>query len=108
MTFKLSFEENPNQEDIQVLIRGITDYAKQQRGFDALDFFAFFIRDESDKIIGGCNGGTLYGGLHIDSLWVSDVIRNKGWGTKLVNAVIHHPKAPTDHHLNGTTLDAQK
>ncbi len=35
MTFTLSFEENPNQEDIQVLIRGITDYAKQQRGFDS-------------------------------------------------------------------------
>ncbi len=43
MTCKLSFEETPNQDDIQVLIRGITDYAKQQRGFDALDFFAFFI-----------------------------------------------------------------
>jgi hypothetical protein len=79
MTLKLSFEEHQNQEDIQVLIRCITDNAKQQCGFDALDFFAFFIRDENNKIVGGCNVGTLYGGLHIDSLWVSDVIRNKGW-----------------------------
>ena len=39
MTFKLSLEENPNQEDIQVLIRGIIYHAKQQRGFDSLDFF---------------------------------------------------------------------
>lgn len=38
-------------------------------------------------------------------------------GYKLVNhieynyffsRVIHHPKAPTDHHLNGITLDAEK
>jgi hypothetical protein len=65
MTLKLSFEENPNQEDTQVLMRGITDYAKQQKGFNALDFFAFFIRDENNTIVGGCNGGTLYGGLHI-------------------------------------------
>ncbi len=49
MTFKLSFEANPNPEDTQTLIRGITDYAKQQRGFDALDFFAFFIRDENNS-----------------------------------------------------------
>lgn len=78
MTLKMILEENPNQEDIQILIRGITDYAKQQRGFDSLDFFAFFIRDEKDTIVGGCSGGTLYGGLHIDSLWVSDSIRNEG------------------------------
>lgn len=42
MTFKLFFDENPNQEDIQVLIHGIIDYVKQQRGFNALNFFRIF------------------------------------------------------------------
>lgn len=105
MTFKLSFEENPNQEDIQVLIHGITDYAKQQRGFDALDFFAFFIRDENNTIVGGCNGGTLYGGLHIDSLWVSDVIRNRGWGTELVNAALTYGKEKNCNFATVNTMD---
>jgi GNAT superfamily N-acetyltransferase len=105
MTFKLSCEENPNQEDIQVLIHGITDYAKQQRGFDALDFYAFFIRDENNTIVGGCNGGTLYGGLHIDSLWVSDTIRNKGWGTKLVNAVLTYGKEKNCNFATVNTMD---
>lgn len=105
MTCKLSFEENPNQEDTQVLIRGITDYAKQQRGFDALDFFAFLIRDENNTIAGGCNGGTLYGGLHIDSLWVSDVIRNKGWGTKLVNAALTYGKEKNCNFATVNTMD---
>lgn len=104
MTFTLSFE-NPNQEDIQVLIRGITDYAKQQRGFDALDFFAFFIRDENNTIVGGCNGGTLYGGLHIDSLWISDVIRNKGWGTKLVEAALTYGKEKNCNFATVNTMD---
>lgn len=105
MTFTLSFEENPNQEDIQVLIRGITDYAKQERGFHALDFFAFFIRDENNTIVGGCNGGTLYGGLHIDSLWVSDVIRNKGWGTKLVYAALAYGKEKNCNFATVNTMD---
>ena len=105
MTFKLSFEANPNQEDTQILIRGITDYAKQQRGFDALDFFAFFIRDENNGIVGGCNGGTLYGGLHIDSLWVSDVIRNKGWGTKLINAALAYGKEKNCNFATVNTMD---
>ncbi len=105
MTLKLSFEEHPNQEDIQVLIRGITDNAKQQRGFDALDFFAFFIRDENNTIVGGCNGGTLYGGLHIDSLWVSDVIRNKGWGIKLVHAALTYGKEKNCNFATVNTMD---
>jgi len=25
-----------------------------------LDFFAFFIRDENEKIVGGCGGDTMY------------------------------------------------
>lgn len=105
MIFKLSFEANPNPEDTQTLIRGITDYAKQQRGFDALDFFAFFIRDENNTIVGGCNGGTLYGGLHIDSLWVSDVIRNKGWGTKLVEAALTYGKEKNCNFATVNTMD---
>ena len=105
MTFKLSFEENPNQEDIQVLIRGITDYAKQQRGFQSLDFFAFFIRDEKNIIVGGCSGGTLYGGLHIDNLWVSDSIRNTGWGTKLVNAALTYGKEKNCSFATVNTMD---
>ncbi len=52
------------------------DAEKQQRGFDALDFFVFFIRDENNTIIGGCMVGTLYGSLHIDSFWVNKIIRS--------------------------------
>lgn len=105
MTFNLYFEENPDQNDVQILIHGITDYAKQQRGFDALDFFAFFIRDENNTIVGGCSGGTLYGGLHIDSLWVSDVIRNKGWGRRLVNAALTYGKEKNCNFATVNTMD---
>lgn len=99
------FEENPSQDDIQVLMRGITDYAKQQRGFDALDFFVFFIRDEKNTIVGGCSGVTLYGSLHIDTLWVSDVIRNKRWGTKLVDAALTYGKEKNCNFATVNTMD---
>lgn len=105
MRFTLSFEENPNPNDFEVLINGITDYAKQQKGFDALDFFAFFIRDESKTIVGGCSGATLYGGLHIDSLWVSEIIRNKGWGTKLINAALTYGKEKNCSFATVNTMD---
>ncbi|CZL18889.1 TPA: GNAT family N-acetyltransferase [Legionella pneumophila] len=90
MALKLSFLENPNPDDVQILTNGIKEYAKQQRGFESLDFFACFIRDADNSIIGGCSGGTLYGGLHIDNLWVSEPIRHQGWGTKLMQAALRY------------------
>ncbi|HAT4455398.1 TPA: GNAT family N-acetyltransferase [Legionella pneumophila] len=90
MTLKLSFLENPDPDDVQILTNGIKGYAKQQRGFDSLDFFACFIRDADNSIVGGCSGGTLYGGLHIDNLWVSEQMRHQGWGTKLMQAALKY------------------
>ncbi|HAU1107402.1 TPA: GNAT family N-acetyltransferase [Legionella pneumophila] len=90
MTLKLSFLENPDPDDVQILTNGIRDYAKQQRGFDSLDFFACFIRDADNSIVGGCSGGTLYGGLHIDNLWVSEKIRHQGWGAKLMQEALKY------------------
>ncbi|MCZ4738781.1 GNAT family N-acetyltransferase, partial [Legionella pneumophila] len=55
-----------------------------------LDFFACFIRDADNSIVGGCSGGTLYGGLHVDNLWVSESIRHQGWGTKLMQAALRY------------------
>ncbi|STX83881.1 N-acetyltransferase GCN5 [Legionella donaldsonii] len=90
MTLKLSFLENPNPDDVQILTNGVKEYAKQQRGFESLDFFACFIRDADNSIIGGCSGGTLYGGLHVDNLWVGESIRHQGWGTKLLQAALRY------------------
>ncbi|KTC67663.1 GNAT family N-acetyltransferase [Legionella anisa] len=90
MTLKLSFLENPNPDDVQILTNGIKEYAKQQRGFESLDFFACFIRDADNSIVGGCSGGTLYGGLHVDNLWVSESIRHQGWGTKLMQKALKY------------------
>ncbi|KTC64735.1 GNAT family acetyltransferase [Legionella adelaidensis] len=90
MTLKLSFTENPDPNDVQLLTNGIMAYARQKKDFDSLDFFACFIRDEENVIVGGCSGGTLYGCIHIDNLWVDERIRNKGWGTKLVRAALSY------------------
>ncbi|HAT1863882.1 TPA: GNAT family N-acetyltransferase [Legionella pneumophila] len=105
MTLKLSFLENPNSDDVQILMNGIKEYAKQQRGFESLDFFACFIRDADNSIIGGCSGGTLYGGLHIDNLWVSESIRHQGWGTKLMQAALRYGNEKACAFATVNTMD---
>ena len=86
MPYNITFDPNPSTEDVQILGDGIMANIKQQRKLDPLQFFAFFIRDEHNKILGGCNGGTLHGGLHIDQLWVDESIRDQHYGTTLILA----------------------
>ncbi|HAT8893443.1 TPA: GNAT family N-acetyltransferase [Legionella pneumophila] len=105
MTLKLTFAENPNPDDVHVLTNGIKSYAKQERGFESLDFFACFIRDADNKIVGGCSGGTLYGGLHIDNLWVSEQIRHQGWGTKLMHAALKYGQEKSCAFATVNTMD---
>lgn len=84
MPYNITFDPNPSAEDIQVIGDGIMANAKQQNGLDPLQFFAFFVRDEQSKIVGGCNGSTLHGGLYIDQLWVDASIRHQHYGTRLM------------------------
>jgi GNAT superfamily N-acetyltransferase len=86
MSYTIKFEPTPHPDDIHVLSAGIMAYAKQQKGHEPLDFFSFFIRDEQNTIVGGCNGCNLYGCLYIDQLWLDASLRNQGYGSKLVHA----------------------
>ncbi len=86
MTYKIVYEANPHPKDMQVINDGIMAYAKQKKGHEPIDFFDFFIRDENNKILGGCNGESLYGCFFIDQLWVAEPWRGKGYGTKLILA----------------------
>jgi predicted acetyltransferase len=92
MTLHISFESNPNARDIEVLADGIKAYAKEKKALAPWDYFAFFIRDHDNNIMGGCDGNALYGCLYIDQLWISETIRHAGWGTKLIDAVLDYGK----------------
>jgi ribosomal protein S18 acetylase RimI-like enzyme len=92
MTYQLIFENNPLPEDIQILGDAIMKQATEKKGFNPLDFFAFFIRDKQNTIVGGCNGNTLYGCLYIDQVWVGEALRNQGFGTQLMDAAVQYGK----------------
>jgi GNAT superfamily N-acetyltransferase len=49
--------------------------------------FAFFIRDEKNKLIAGCNGSVIFGSIYTDQLWVDPDHRKNGLGHKLMKAV---------------------
>lgn len=102
MTYKISREKNPHPDDLQMLGNGIMDYAQKTKSQAPMEFFAFFIRDEHNKIHGGCNGVNLYGALHIDQLWVSESLRGLGFGTQLMHAAERWGR---EHHCTLSTVN---
>lgn len=86
MTYKITFDAQPNSEDIQLLSDGIVSYANKMKGHKAIEPFAFFIRDENEKIKGGLNGVIFYGCLHIDQLYIDESLRKQGYGTRLMQS----------------------
>ena len=43
-----------------------------------------FIRNEENKVVGGAIGSVFGGWLYISLMWIEDSLRNRGYGTKLL------------------------
>ncbi|WP_239005230.1 N-acetyltransferase [Legionella sp. MW5194] len=90
---QIHYENNPAPEDIQILGDGIVAYAKLKKDQPTITPFAFFLRDENGTICGGCHGSMYYGCLYIDLLWIDEDLRNKKWGTQLMQSAEELGKA---------------
>ncbi|MBS0287544.1 MAG: GNAT family N-acetyltransferase [Proteobacteria bacterium] len=87
MTYEIKFIENPDPQSVQVLNDGIMAYAKKTKGFGPIRFYGFFVHNNENKIVGGCQCDMLYGCLYVGSLWVDEALRGQGYGTKLMQSV---------------------
>lgn len=86
MDYKISYENNPKKEDTNFIWQRITEIAIKTQGHKEHESFGFFMRDENNQIMGGCNGFIFYGCLYVDQLWVNHSLRKKGYGTQLMQS----------------------
>lgn len=82
-----------SDQDIQILTAGLNANALKKRGHGPIESFAFFMRDEQNQIVGGCNGILYYGCLYIDQLWIDEQYRGQDYGTKLVHTAEEFAKS---------------
>lgn len=68
----------------EILYQGICEFAFQTKGLPPIQPFSIFIKDTGRKVLGGVSGVAFYGSLYVDSLWVDQTLRKRGWGTKLM------------------------
>jgi GNAT superfamily N-acetyltransferase len=80
----IQYTSTPSSEDIDFLTQKINQETPE---FGEAHHFAFFIRDEKNQIIAGCNGSVIFGSIYTDQLWVHPDHLKKGLGHQLMEAV---------------------
>jgi GNAT superfamily N-acetyltransferase len=63
--------------------------------------------DENGAIIGGILGGTYWGWLYIDILWVDEIHRKKGIGSRLLAEAEEEARQRGCHHVHLDTMSWQ-
>lgn len=86
--YEISFTERPTAEDLGVLSQGLRGFNESIFGPTQARSIAFYLRDAEGKLVGGVYGGYgIFKWLYIDTLWVSDELRGRGYGTRLMAAI---------------------
>jgi GNAT superfamily N-acetyltransferase len=83
-SINIEFTSTTASADIDFLTQKINQETPE---FGEAHPFAFFIRDESNQIIAGCNGSVVFGSIYTDQLWVHAAHRKNGLGYQLMGAV---------------------
>lgn len=107
MSYKIVFDENPRDQDIEILSNGLTQHAKLKKNQNPVSFFTYFLKNEQGEIVGGCNGEIYYGCLYLSQLWVSEELRGQGFGKQLMQQVTQHAKEKNCRFLTLETMDWQ-
>lgn len=81
---KLTEVSQPEEHDFEVLKNGLNGYNETYTGSVFKEQVSSFLKDENNKTVGGILGEIKWGWLYIEGLWVSDSVRSKGLGSKLL------------------------
>ncbi|HEV2704959.1 MAG TPA: GNAT family N-acetyltransferase [Pyrinomonadaceae bacterium] len=83
---ELTFEAAPREEDLRVVRRGLISYNEARLTDNSYDAFNLILRDREGTVVGGLLGNAYWGWLYVDVLWVSEALRGRGYGRRLLLA----------------------
>jgi ribosomal protein S18 acetylase RimI-like enzyme len=82
----LRIEEDADARDSDFLGEQIDAHNIAVTGIDDYRALNIFVRDGSGAIVAGISGGTWAGYLQVYNLWVSEGLRGRGYGSRLLAA----------------------
>jgi ribosomal protein S18 acetylase RimI-like enzyme len=105
---KLIVQNEPLANDTQVVEAGLIQHALavgiEPRNYRRL---AIILQDETDAVVGGLVGATVWGWLHVMEVWVAERHRSHGWGARLLASAEREAMNRRCHHVYLDTFDFQ-
>lgn len=105
---KLVVQDAPVPADALRIEQGLIEHALAA-GIEARNYspLAIVLYDETNTVVGGLVGATVWGWLHVRECWVADSHRGHGWGTRLLEAAERQALDRRCHHVYLDTFDFQ-
>ena len=98
---------NPSEEEINFVNDALRQFNDQKVGPDNHVLLNIVEYDENKHVIAGILGGTYWGWMHIDILWVDEKFRGQGLGSKLLEAAESEAKKRGCHSVHVDTMSWQ-
>ena len=98
---------NPTKEETKKVYNELIRFNTEKVGDDGHTPLNIVEYDEGGNIIGGILGGTYWGWLYVDILWVHENHRRSGIGSKLLCAAEKEAKSRGCHHVHLDTMSWQ-
>ena len=98
---------NPTKQEIEYIRDALTRFNDERVGEDGHRPLHFAEYDAEGNVIGGILGGTYWGWMYIDILWVHEDYRKQGIGSRLLAAAEKEAVLRGCHHVHVDTMSWQ-
>ena len=99
--------KNPNENEIRYIRESLCRFNEEIVGKDGHELINIVEYDGDGSVIGGILGGTYWGWMYIDILWVHEDHRKKGIGSQLLREAEKEALRRGCHHVHLDTMSWQ-
>ncbi len=104
---RLETEDQPNEKDKKFLFDQLQKYNEKYSPKDNNKPLVIFLRDDSGGIKGGITGTSYWDWLNIDTFWIDENYRGKGFGKQLLEMAEKEALNRGCHSIHLDTHDFQ-
>ena len=103
----IEMNNNPTETEVDYVREALMNFNKEHVGDDCHAQLSIVEYDSNGNIIAGIIGGTYWGWMYIDVLWVHEKHRKKGIGSKLLGEAEKEAIRRGCHHVHLETMSWQ-